>query len=111
MVGEEGEHSQNEHGGDETEENDLHSVSQAQVLMTAQLPILDEVGHVGEGDIETVGGGVEQEQDEELVVGESDTVVHPRTVVVHLEYALPADGTVMTPVWLQGRAWLAVSDV
>lgn len=39
--------------------------------------------------------GVEEEQDEVLLVGHPDAVVHPRAVMVHPHYASPAQSAVM----------------
>lgn len=51
-----------------------------------------------EGNVQTVEQGVPEEQDEVLVVGEVDAVVHPRAVMVQLEYAHAANATVVRPV-------------
>ena len=48
-------------------------------------PELEEVLERGERAVGAVEEGVEQEEDEELVVHEGHAVVHPRAVVVHLE--------------------------
>ena len=48
-------------------------------------PEAEEILEGGEGDEHTIGETVEEEEDEELVVVEGDTVVNPGTVVVHLE--------------------------
>ena len=37
------------------------------------------------GDIKAIEESIHQEKDEKLVVVEGHTIVHPRTVVVHLE--------------------------
>jgi len=41
-------------------------------------------------------GGVEEEEDKVLVILEANTVVHPRTVMIHLEDAFTADRTMMS---------------
>ena len=71
-------------------------------------PEPEEILEGGEGNKHAVGEAVEEEQDEELVVVESDTVVDPGTVVVHLEHARAAHGAVVRAVWLHARALLAV---
>ena len=48
-------------------------------------PELEEVLERGEGAVGAVEEGVEEEEDEELVVHEGHAVVHPRAVVVHLQ--------------------------
>ena len=44
-----------------------------------------------------------------LVIVEADTVVDPRTVMVHFQGADLTDGAVVGPVWLDGQALLTVS--
>mmetsp|Transcript_3739 Transcript_3739/g.7723 ORF Transcript_3739/g.7723 Transcript_3739/m.7723 type:complete len:257 (-) Transcript_3739:541-1311(-) len=47
---------------------------------------------------------VEQEQQKELVVFPPHAVHHPHAVMVHLQYAAPAHGTVMAALWLPLQA-------
>ena len=49
-------------------------------------PEPEEILERGEGHEHAVEEAVQEEQDEELVVVEGDTVVDPGTVVVHLQY-------------------------
>ena len=46
-----------------------------------------------------------------LMVGHAHTVVHPRTVVVHLHHAAVTHGTVVRPDGLESVAPLAVPPV
>ena len=64
----------------------------------------------GQRHVHTVEEPVEQEENEELVVVESDTVVDPWTVVVHLEDAGPADGAVVSTVRFDHSAPITVAD-
>jgi hypothetical protein len=45
------------------------------------------------------------------MVSETDAVVNPWTVVIHLQYACAADATMMTPVRLELRAPLAMAAI
>ena len=49
-------------------------------------PELEEILERGESAVGAVEEGVEEEEDEELVVHEGHAVVYPRAVVVHLEW-------------------------
>ena len=71
-------------------------------------PEPEEILEGGEGNEEAVGEAVEEEEDEELVVVEGDTVVDPGAVMIHLENTGPADGAVVGPVRLDHGALLAV---
>ena len=48
-------------------------------------PELQEVFEGRESDVDAEEESVAQEQDEELVIFEGDTVVHPRAMMVHLK--------------------------
>ena len=54
-------------------------------------PEPEEILEGGEGHEHTIGETVEEEEDEELVVVEGDTVVDPGTVMVHLQYTGATD--------------------
>lgn len=80
------------------------------VLFKTNLPKLDKVRQASGHDEDAVQQCVSQEQDEELVVIVADAVVHPRTVVVHLEDAAGADAAVVRAVRLDQHASVAVAD-
>eukprot|EP00408_Alexandrium_pacificum_P038058 CAMPEP_0171283688 /NCGR_PEP_ID=MMETSP0790-20130122/67561_1 /TAXON_ID=2925 /ORGANISM="Alexandrium catenella, Strain OF101" /LENGTH=442 /DNA_ID=CAMNT_0011752979 /DNA_START=211 /DNA_END=1538 /DNA_ORIENTATION=+ len=71
---------------------------------------LDRLHHRPDDEV-AVHGGVEQQQEEVLVVLEAHAVIDPRAVVVHLEDAHAADPAVVAAVWLVLRAPLAVASV
>jgi len=48
-------------------------------------PESEEILESGEGHKEAVGETIKEEQNEELVVVECDTVVDPRTMMIHLQ--------------------------
>lgn len=77
--------------------------------MLFYLPELDEERQGCEGDEDAVGEAVTEKEQEELVVGESNTVVHPGAVVVHLQDADPANTAVVAPVWLQVGALFTIT--
>mmetsp|Transcript_14454 Transcript_14454/g.39931 ORF Transcript_14454/g.39931 Transcript_14454/m.39931 type:complete len:294 (+) Transcript_14454:209-1090(+) len=58
-----------------------------------------------------VDSGVQEEQEEVLVVPEAHAVVDPRAVVVHLEDAHTAHAAMVAPVWLELGTPLAVAPV
>jgi len=43
---------------------------------------------------------VEEEKEEKLVIVKADTIIYPRTMVIHLQDADTANATMMTTVWL-----------
>jgi hypothetical protein len=47
-------------------------------------------------------------QQEELVISNADTVVHPWTVVIHFNDAAAANRTVVSPSWFESATSLAV---
>lgn len=46
-------------------------------------------------------GGVEEEEKEIFPIPESNAVVDPGTVMIHVQYALLADRTVVTSLWFE----------
>lgn len=52
---------------------------------------------------------VEYEKEEEFMIANSDTIVHPRTVMVHFENAAFADAAVMRSIRFEGFATTADS--
>lgn len=81
VVAEEGQNTDAEHGRHKKEKQDMEfGVSVWQLIC----PELYEILQHGGCNEQTVHQRVGQEEDEELVVGESNTVVHPGTMVVHL---------------------------
>ena len=51
----------------------------------------------------------EYEKEEEFMIANSDTIVHPRTVMVHFENAAFADAAVMRSIRFEGFATTADS--
>jgi len=72
-------------------------------------PELGKVPGGGGGDEGTVGQRVTQEEHEKFIVSESNTVVDPGTVVVHLEGAGLAHRAVVRSVWLYALALFTIS--
>ena len=68
--------------------------------------VVDPGGAEGEAE-EAVDGGVEEEEEEGLVVAEADAGRQPRAVVVHLQDTSATGGAVVDPVGLRGVALLA----
>jgi hypothetical protein len=51
-----------------------------------------------------VNSGIDEQQEEVLVVPEADTICHPRAMVVHPQNALVANAAMMATVWLVFQA-------
>lgn len=75
----------------------------------SHLPEGDEVLEGGDADEDAVQKAVAEKQHEELVVLKGNTVVDPRTVVVHLGHALATHAAVVRPVGLDVVALFAVA--
>ena len=75
----------------------------------SHLPEGDEVLEGGDADEDAVQKTVAKKQHKELVVLKGNTVVDPRTVVVHLGHTLAAHAAVVRPVWLDVVALFAVA--
>lgn len=61
----------------------------------------------GDCDEHQGGEGIEQKLREELPVVETDAIVYPWRVVVHIEMTSITNGAVVTPLWLPRMARLA----
>ena len=72
-------------------------------------PEPEEILERGEGHEHAVEEAVQEEQDEELVVVEGDTVVDPGTVVVHLQDTGAAHRAVVSSVGFDDGALLTIS--
>ena len=72
-------------------------------------PEPEEIFEGGESHKHTVQETIEEKEDKELVVVEGDTVVHPGTVVVHLEDTAATHRTVVSSVRFDDGALLTVS--
>ena len=71
-------------------------------------PELDEVFERGEAYEDAVEKPIEEEEHKELVVVKGDTVVDPRTMMIHLEDTSPTHGTMMSSVWLDMCALITI---
>ena len=63
----------------------------------------------GHNDIICQNKYIHEEQEEEFAIPEADTVINPRTMMVHIENTSIAGGTVMAAFWLKDIAHQAVS--
>lgn len=86
-------------------------ISHRHVAVTHARPETDEILQRREGHVDAVDEGVGEEQEEELVVGETDTIVHPRTMMVHLEYTSATDRAVMCTIRLQSLAFITITHL
>lgn len=73
MVDKETHQANGEHRGDKEEE---HNVEPPHATLQFSLPELQEVGQRGEGHVEAEGQSIAQEQNEEFVVAEANTIPH-----------------------------------
>lgn len=73
-------------------------------------PKLDKVLQNSGGDVDAVQHGVRQKQHKELIVGESDTVINPGTMVIHFQDTFVAGGAVMASVWFNQLTSVTITD-
>lgn len=109
MVSEERAQRYSEHHGYKKRE---HYVIAARTRCRSEvaLPELNKVRKTRGHDEYAVDESISQEEHEELVVEETDAVVDPRTVVVHLEDAAGAYAAVVRAVGLDQYASVTVAD-
>jgi len=114
VVAKKGAERDTEHGGDKKEkENVEFSVpviwcSKCNIPVIRLGPELDEVFERGEAYEDAVEKPIEEEEHKELVVVKGDTVVDPRTMMIHLEDTSPTHGTMMSSVWLDMCALITI---
>ena len=110
MVAEKGHQADSEHGGDEEDEENME-FPPAEIPAPFPSPEVHKVAH-GEGEYDDTGEeGVAQEEYEKFVIIETHTIIHPRTVVVHLQDAIAAHTAMMRSVWFDDLTLLTVSQL
>lgn len=106
MVEEERGYAYGEHDGDEEEKQDVKSI-RLDVLQVG--PEFDEVLQRRGRYVQAVERGVAEKENEVFVVAVADAVVHPRTVVVHLEHAGLTNAAVVRAIGLDALALVAIA--
>lgn len=107
MVEEQRREGNGKHDGHEEEEED---VEPRHFSVRTRRPEFDEILNRSASNIETITQGVEKKQNEEFVRVETDAIVHPWTVVIHLEDADATDTAMMSAIRFHAFALLAIPN-
>lgn len=96
MIGEQGHETDREHDARKEQEHDVEVAHIRRDLYCR--PEENEILERRERHKNTVCQCVSEKQDEELVIGKTDAIVHPRTMMIHLQHAPATQRTVVGPV-------------
>lgn len=108
MVPEERRDADAEHDRDKEQEEDVEfsCTLSGKSVCPKQYEILEYTS----SQVNAVDEGVSEKQHEKLVVIEGHAVVHPRTVVIHLEDAVSANRAMVAAIGLDGLAFVTISN-
>lgn len=108
MIGEQGHETDRKHDAGKEQEHDVE-VAHIRRVVPNRRPELNEILERRERHKEAVRKRVTEEQDKEFVIRETDAVVHPGTMMIHLQHTPAANRTVVSSVRFNGLTSITVA--